>query len=721
MYYPTMRRRPVSRAADSACLSHTSATLSTKFLLSALLLTALWRTPAALAESVVFHDAAADPALGLDYERTRSAIDAIYQGFISAGIMTGADLFDVPSKWRGAPGVAILDFDGDGDLDIYVANGPGSANSLFSNQLRETGYLSFLDVAASAGVAATAQDSSGVCFGDTDNDGDRDLLVLSDFGPNLFFENLGDGTFQDLSLASGLGSDDRDSASCSFGDVDGDGLLDVAIGNTFDWSSNIAIGLEPFAANDHNQLFLNRGGNLFIDVSVSSGLTATAGFSPPGFDGNPTISWAIAMVDYDQDGDVDIVHADDQAGIPEAAASGVDRGLLHIFDNDGSGNFTDVSAVRQSNLPGCWMGLSFADLNHDGTIDIFGTNCGAYGRTLFSTINPVYGAFSPFVLGARASRWLLQQSDRSFTDPGVGSLVAVPFGWGTSMADYDNDGDTDIFYYGDLAFGPLVSHENPGAVLTNDGAANFSRDAVALAGSANHSRRHVQGVAIGDLDDDGFSDVVSASSHDVQDAIPLTAVGFSHGSPFDVSGFYQANFVPTSVLGVWAAAGLPDNVDGSLAVEISSGNSNRWVKIRTQGSVGLTAGGRVNRDGIGAVVSFRPRYGKPATQPVLGGSSYSSQDSLEIGFGLGSAYRGTVDILWPGGVRNRLYGVWYGERLLFPEIPVSIDDPSLTFFAYLIQVSQALDELEDAGVVDHAQGTRFFFSALLAFLEERAG
>jgi len=671
---------------------------------------------------VTFHDAAADPANGLDYVRTRSAIDAVYQGFVSAGLMTGADLPNAPNKWRGSPGVAILDYDGDGDLDLYVTNGPGSANSLFSNQLRETGQLRFLDVAAQVGVEAMSQDSSGTCFGDTDNDGDPDLLVLSNFGPNRFFENLGDGTFLDLSLASGLGTDDRDSVTCSFGDVNGDGLLDVVVSNTFDWTFSVPIGFEPFALNDHNQLFQNQGANAFLDGSDASGLTATAGFSPAGFEGSPTISWSIAMVDYDQDGDIDIVHADDQAGVPDvpnAGPAGIDRGLLQIFENDGSGTFTNVTASRGTNRPGCWMGLSFGDLDRDGTLDIFGTNCGPYGRSLFSVANPVYGPFSPFTLGERASRWLLGQPGGSFSDPGVGALVATPFGWGTSMADYDNDGDTDVIFYGDLAFGPIVSHENPGSILDNDGNANFSRDAVALAGSTNHSRRHVQGVAIGDLDDDGYPDIVTASSHDVQAAIPLTAVNFPFGSSFDATALYQASFLPTATPGVWAYSGIPDNVDGSLAVEISSGGANRWAKVRTLGAAGLTSGGSVNRDGIGAVVSFRPHRGKAATQPVLGGSSYASQDSLEIGFGLGRARHGQMDVLWPGGVRNRLYRVRHGERVVFPEIPVSIDDPNLSFPAYLHAVADALDELETAGVLSRRQKARFFVSALLAFLDER--
>jgi len=317
--------------------------------------------------------------------------------------------------------VAILDYDGDGDLDIYVTNGPGAANSLYSNQLEETGQLTFVDVAEAAGVAATDQDSNGVSYGDIDNDGDHDLLVLGAGEANRLFENLGDGTFVDITAASGMGEDNRYSSSASMGDVNGDGWLDIVVANSFDWDNQIPINSEPFALNDHNQLFLNRGNNTFVDVSATSGIENLTGFGEGVPDGGATITWAIAMVDYDLDGDLDIIHADDQAAIPIGELGGVDRGLLHVLQNDGTGNFTDVTASVNLNVPGGWMGLSFADFNADGNMDILGSNFGEISS-------------NPVITFPASSRWFLGQDDGTFTDPGVGSLVATGFGWGNGTS-----------------------------------------------------------------------------------------------------------------------------------------------------------------------------------------------------------------------------------------------------------------------------------------------
>ena len=685
-------------------------------LITALLLILLAPASANAADEITFTDIAAGGGAGLLYERAPSASIAIFNSLTALPVFRFADYPLSPSKPHGAPGVAILDHDGDGDLDIYVTNGPGAANSLFANQLTQGGGATFVDVALAAGVDATDQDSSGLCFGDIDNDADPDLLVLSLYGPSRLFENNGDGTFTDISAASGLGGNDRSSLSCSFGDFDDDGLLDVAIANgMIDHSSSLGIVI-PFDFAQHNQVFRNLGGNQFADVSTTSGIVETAGFAAPRFNGSPTLTWAIAAVDYDLDGDVDIIHADNQGGVPLPRDGGVNYGSIHFFSNDGTGSFTDTTGTSTPASAGSWMGLSFGDFNQDGHLDVFASNLGDYASTIVSPLDPVYADFLVYLRGDMASRWYLGGPGGTLSDPGPGLLRATPAGWGTSAPDYDNDGDVDIIFHGGLYFGP-VGQGAPGSILVNDGSAQFTRDADALAGSTDHEARAVQGLATGDLDGNGFDDIASVSSFDVPAANQAT---YNHawGSPFD-GGRYAQIFLPTGDLSGDSvfSGNFPD--PGTLSVELSSGNGNRSVRVRTLGTIGITSGGSVNRDGIGAVVAFTTASGKRVLRPVIGGSSYASQDALEGTFGLGRERRGTVEILWPGGIRNRLYNVPQGSRVVFPEIPCGFDDDWSRFSAYRQCVAEALDELIAAGVVSRGQRGWFLGSALRAFRESR--
>lgn len=107
-----------------------------------------------------------------------------------------------------------------------------------------------------------------VCYGDIDNDGDDNLVVLGNNEPNLLFENLGDGSCVDITSTSGIGSETNASTGCSMGDVNKDGLLDIAIANTFeDWTQQFAIFVEPYADNLHNRLFLTQG-TMCVPMSV---------------------------------------------------------------------------------------------------------------------------------------------------------------------------------------------------------------------------------------------------------------------------------------------------------------------------------------------------------------------------------------------------------------------------------------------------------------------
>lgn len=205
---------------------------------------------------ITFTDIAKRASSGIDYRRTRSRHDALWGKLRSQPVVP---IFDFPAfapvRSRGAPGVAVLDFDRDGDLDIYVTNGPGSPNSLYSSQLAQGRGLTFVDVAARAGVTATEQDSTGVCYGDTDNDGDYDLYVLGLGEQNKLFANNGKGRFTDVTSRSEAGGKPAYSTACSMGDVNGDGLLDIVIANTNGGWDN------AFAPTEHNELLLNRGNN----------------------------------------------------------------------------------------------------------------------------------------------------------------------------------------------------------------------------------------------------------------------------------------------------------------------------------------------------------------------------------------------------------------------------------------------------------------------------
>jgi hypothetical protein len=318
----------------------------------------------------------------------------------------------------------------------------------------------------------------------------------------------------------------------------------------------------------------------------------------------------------------------------------------------------------------------------------------------------------------------LGRSDGTFANPGLGDLRANPFGWGTSALDYDNNGTTDLVYFGHLDAGPTLVTDNPGALLSNDGNARFTRNRTAFAGGTDYNRHEVTGEvtgeATGDLNNDGFPDIITVSAMNIPGTIPLTRFPTSYGSPFDATAYYVEQFRPIGP-GAWVWNGY-EFPNGTLQIEMNSAdNGNGWVKIRTVGSAGLAHGGRVNRDGIGAVVMFTPDNGRTAMQPIVAGSSYASQDSLVADFGLGSARKGTVDIVWPGGVRNRLYDVRDGETIRFPEIPFSYDTRSMSFSQYVRNVGRALEDLVEADQLTGAEGARFFLSAVRAFLDAHGG
>ena len=658
------------------------------------------------AQGASFTDIVPNVGVGIDYQHAQTSRYGVRknQFFLPSQIipMPGASVASMPIHVPGKGGVLLVDYDGDGDIDIFATNVAGKGNSLFQNQLSNGGGLTFIDVAAEAKIDDPEHQGSGACYADIDNDGDHDIFIVGDDDTHRLYQNAGDGTFNDITLSSGtvLTSSRKGGTSCAFGDIDNDGLVDLHVAHAWDFDTGIACFAVPFAQNIGNELFHNRGDNIFTDVSLTSGIQQ-AGVVPPGAQ---TITWSTTMVDYDQDGDLDLFNADDNCGMPPAALGGVDRGLIQLWNNDGAGNFSNVTVAAGTNKPAQWMGMDFADFNHDGNLDFFATAMGDY-------MFPALGA--PIPLGASASRMFVSNGDGSFSDLGVGSLAATPFGWGVVAEDFDNDGDTDVIFSGGIDLGIVVSADNPGAVLLNDGTGTFIADNAALGGRG--TRQNVQGVAAGDLNGDGLVDLVTTANFDMPDHFPLILSPGQFGSSFDASAFFVPTMNPVGP-GLLSWSGLEYH-PGSMRVELNQTvTAYQSVSLSLVGSVGLINGGSVNRDGIGAVVSFTPKGGNTAIKPVTGGASHIAQSSHALNFGVGMANQGVVDILWPGGVRNRLYGVQSGESVVMPEIPCSIDTKS-SIVKYRECVKKSLDSLKAVGIVSNKARKRLLDSALRAYKE----
>lgn len=680
-----------------------------------------------------------------EFERTAPPIAQeaamLHQQSLAAPI-TFDEVLLGPMMPRGLPGVAIFDYDRDGDLDIYVTNGPGSANALFRNKLSETGTATFTDVAQEAGVAASDQDSYGTCFGDIDNDGDHDLMVLGREEANLLFDNRGDGTFTQLT-SSGVETDSYSSNSCTMGDFDNDGLIDIFVGNGFDQADSLAIGVIPYDLNQPNQLLRNHGDKTFEDISESSGILVNKGY-PPGAQG---ISWAVASVDVDSDGDADIVVVDDQGGIPAARYGGQDRAYIHVFINDGHGFFTDKPIIQNAYSASEWMGVSAGDLDCNGTVDLFASSFGDYASAQFG---------SPYFKGASASRPFFGNGDGSFTDPGApiddgnGGYTtdndSTSFGWGNAIFDADNDGDNDILYHGGLdAAGLAVVADNPGTLLVNQGncSGHFKWDQNAI--TTDHLTRNVRAVAVGDVDGNGFPDIATVASLTTPPELPLEPMFTRYGDPLDDSAFVVNIMSPVNEpdeapLFVWNGY---ENGLGNFKLELNSGNHNNHITVDVQGSAGVLPEGRVNRDGIGALISFTPyrkiskggrykssyktsfktngdyNFPKTSRQAVVAGSSHSSSHALRKTFGLANSTHGTLDILWPGGTKNRLYHARAGEHIIMPEIPCSYATHWSKRRDYQQCVSDNLYGLYLKGEIDIRFKRRLYRSAMRAYWQHR--
>jgi hypothetical protein len=279
-------------------------------------------------------------------------------------------------------GLATFDYDGDGLIDVYFPNGAPLQGTKVDRPPRHAlyknlGNFKFREVTDEAGVVST-RFGLGIAIGDYDNDGWPDLY-LDNFGPNVLFRNNGDGSFTDASDRAGVrrGSEKAVGAEACFLDVDGDGHLDLYVGNYIDFSYEVHVphvvdGLPSYPSpRDYapvpDTLYRNNGDGTFSDSSVSSGIARRAGRS-----------MGMVCADFDSDGHTDVFICND-----------VMENFL--FHNDGTGKFEEVGLTVGTAF-NCFgetmanMGADAGDYDNDGWIDLFVTNYQGQWPILFRNI-----------------------------------------------------------------------------------------------------------------------------------------------------------------------------------------------------------------------------------------------------------------------------------------------------------------------------------------------
>ena len=391
-------------------------------------------------------------------------------------------------------GLALFDYDGDGDTDIYFLNGSALKGTVADtppeNALyRNDGDFKFTDVTDEAGVGDRGY-GLGVAAADYDNDGDIDLYV-NNYGPNVFYRNNGDGTFSDVTELTGTATGDKVGAGACFLDMDADGFVDLYVASYLRFSyekhvkpthrgMRVYPGPEFFPPVSDN-LFRNNGDGTFSDVSVESGIARHE-------------AWGMGMVcaDYDNDGDTDIFVANDVTA-------------NYLFENDGTGKFEEVGLVAgiaydlQGDAHGS-MGVDSGDYNNDGLLDFYQTSYQTELATLFENLGA--GLFEDVTL---------------ITGAGSGTQPFVT--WGTGLVDFDNDSHRDLF----IACGHLfdnvdlfdnrTSYRVRNILLRNTGQGRFI-DVSESSGNGMQPKLSSRGAAFDDLDNDGDIDAVILNSRE---------------------------------------------------------------------------------------------------------------------------------------------------------------------------------------------------------------
>jgi hypothetical protein len=390
-------------------------------------------------------------------------------------------------------GIALLDYNNDGLLDIFFVNGGHVNNPMrvpedfdrhdprYWNRLyRQNRDGSFTDVTEHAGLANAGDGNygMGVAVGDYDNDGYPDLYVTN-YGKNILYHNNGDGTFTDVTAKAGVAGGGW-SVSAGFFDYDNDGKLDLFVTRYMEWDTAHS---KDCGGNYHtycppgefprttNILYHNRGDGTFEDVSQRSGIAAKKGHG-----------LGVAFADYDGDGLTDIYVAND--GMQQ-----------YLFHNNGNGTFTEVgleagAALNVDGGPLSGMGVVFQDYDNDGRPDVIVTTLPRQTYAVFH--NDGNGSFSDQGL-----------------QTGVRMLSGVTSGWGVGLEDFDNDGQKDLFVIQGHVLDnvekidPSLHYLEPPLLALNRNG-RFER-----VDAGSDSLVAGRGAAFGDLNNDGWIDVVT--------------------------------------------------------------------------------------------------------------------------------------------------------------------------------------------------------------------
>lgn len=393
-----------------------------------------------------------------------------------------------------AGGVAVFDYDNDGNLDIFFTNGADistlhkTSEKYFNRLFRNNGDGTFTDVTEKAGLKGTGFDT-GVAVGDFDNDGYKDIFV-GGVHRNTLYHNNGDGTFTDITEKAGLAQPDPEygplwSVGGAWVDVNNDGLLDLFVVNYLSWDGKKEPDCKVFGKPDYchpkfykptpNQLFLNKGNGSFVDISAQSGIRA-----------HPGKGMGVGVADYDGDGLPDLFVTNDK--LPN-----------FLFHNLGNARFEEVAFQAGVALPDngkdiSGMGVDFQDLNNDGYPDVF--LAALEDETFPLYRNDKKGAFIDFT-----------------AESGMATASASMSGYSPNIADFDNDGWKDIVVSRGGVQSPPIAvmlHrpvDQPNSVFHNLQGEKWAA-LTAEAGFAERQPGRHRGSASGDFNHDGKLDLV---------------------------------------------------------------------------------------------------------------------------------------------------------------------------------------------------------------------